>query len=184
MIRPEHIELFELLWSRYPDCGEPPTNVSVAQINSTFSIELPGSMISFAEQCPTYGSLLASLGEDVDHSMHILSLNWSAHRGDGDCILPEWLLMINHGHDGHCFGIDKRAFDETSREYTIRYWDIDKGLGFHTDLEFPDFPSYLEYELFGVAQFHLENKNRRGRVRTQSRSFVPKIESILERLWA
>lgn len=116
--------------------------------------------------------------------MHVLPLNWSVHRDYGDGhILPEWFVIINHGHDGHCFGIDKRTFDCENGEYEILYWDIDEGLGFESDQKFTDFPSYLEYEILWAAQSHMDNKNRRGRIRNNSRHLIPKIENILEKMW-
>jgi hypothetical protein len=61
----------------------PPTAESIERINRALNISLPGSLVRFAEDCPSYGTWFASIGADYDSYLHILELN-KAFRAEGD----------------------------------------------------------------------------------------------------
>jgi hypothetical protein len=49
----------------------PATAESIERINRALNISLPGTLVRFAEDCPSYGTWFASIGADYDSYLHI-----------------------------------------------------------------------------------------------------------------
>jgi hypothetical protein len=111
----------------HPVKVSPPTARSIARINAELGIELPPSLIGFAQRSEKFGAWFCSLGEDYDSYFHILGMNRDFHAPDRDGVyasgpMPSYLVMINHGHDDDCDCLDLRVPRSPEGEYSIAYW--------------------------------------------------------------
>lgn len=121
-----------LLWTGnwYP--SEPATDASVACIERTLRIALPGDFVEFSRLVHNYGVWFGSIGDDYTSHNHLLQLNEAAHRADEESVaLPAHWILINHGHDGDCDCFDVSG--GSSSEYPIYYLNV----------EFPRSPTLL-----------------------------------------
>ena len=179
--------LFELLWGRDYNSAAAPTAGSISAINNKLGISLPTSFITFANSCPNYGSIFASIGDDYSNPNHINNLNTTFHHEapEQNRGLPPWAMVINHGHDGCCNCLDTRKFCKDTGEYALIYcelpvWEPESAVTVvYEEITYKTFPLYLEYFVLERAERHIDNKNRSGRLRTESREIVAKIEAIL-----
>ncbi len=166
------VEAFAVINEPYAKAyvAAPPTAGSIERINRTFNISLPGSLVRFGEDCPSYGAWFASIGADYDSYLHILELN-KAFRVEGDFgndgkllpPLPMDLVLINHGHDGDCDCLEIGTFSEQTKEFRIRHWNQISGS--FSNLIWPTFREYLEWHV----------GNWRTRATNKIRSHVDKI---------
>jgi len=123
-------ELFEIAtapWSQRPWANAaPPTPGSIDRIQRQLGIRIPEDFVRLAMVCPSYGSWLASIGEDFDNGLHITRLNQLFHDGarlhDGEkgLALPPHFIMLNHGHDLDCDCWDTMSLT-ASGEHPILY---------------------------------------------------------------
>ena len=142
----------------------PPTAESIERINRALNISLPGSLVRFAEDCPSYGTWFASIGADYDSYLHILELN-KAFRAEGDFgndgkllpPLPKDLVLINHGHDGDCDCLEMGTYNEQAREFRLRHWNQISGQ--LSNLMWPTFREYFEWHV-GNWRKHATNEIR------------------------
>src|SRR5688572_30730247 len=104
-------ELFEIAtapYSRGPwACAPAPTTGSIEQIQRDLGISIPDDFVRLAAACPSYGSWLASIGDDFGNTSHITKLNVLVHQPvppeEADyAALPQHFVMLNHGYDGDC----------------------------------------------------------------------------------
>lgn len=142
------VQLFDLGSAGYKHrCPQPapaPTAQSIARINRELGIELPESFVDFSRQCDCYGWYFSSIGEDYESDSHILTRNHVFHTdAEGYTPLPEYLILINSGHDGDYDCFDTRTRD-SAREYPIVYCDGMAGAGFVPSEPLPTFSHYLE----------------------------------------
>lgn len=146
------IALFELIhcpWKKIFVVA-PPSEASIRNINAELGIQLPPSMIAFAKQCSSYGAWFAGLGEDYSNPFHILTINriFGSSSGGHKALIPNWLVIINHGHDGDCDCLDTRNYNPITGEYPIIYWSVEDGTTCEISKPDCDFSAFLETMLF------------------------------------
>ena len=66
------VEAFAVINEPYAKAyvAAPPTAESIERINQAFNISLPGTLVRFAEDGPSYGTWFASIGADYDSYLH------------------------------------------------------------------------------------------------------------------
>ena len=145
-------ELFEIAtapYSRAPwVCAAPPTTSSIQRIERDLGIRIPADFIHLAAACPSYGSWLASIGNDFNNGSHITKLNPLFHESsppeeEGYAALPPHFIMLNHGHDGDCDCWDTRAITPAG-EHRIVYVCVDAPAAEPAERVFESFRAYAE----------------------------------------
>ncbi len=160
-------ELFEIAIAPYNRAAAPPTPQSLARIQQHLGIRIPDDYVRFATMCPSYGSWLASIGDDFDNGLHILNLNAVFHDctpvdGEGYVALPKHLIILNHGHDGDCDCWDTRT-QTASGEHPIIYACIDATAVELGNRTFPSFHAYAEYFiLYQVASIQDQTQRQKA----------------------
>ena len=157
--RDKQAEVFDLLVG-YTFEVAPPTRASIARINAGLGIELPPTLIDFAQRATKFGAWFASLGEDFDNPLHILALNreYRVRQRKGDRYwrpMPRHLVMFNHGHDDDCDCFDLRLPRSPQGEYWTTYWSPGEDDRTIAD----NFPDYLDQQLLAWGD-HLHKKQR------------------------
>jgi len=146
-------ELFEIATSPYSSapwaCAPAPTTKSVERIQRDLGIRIPDDFVRLAAACPSYGSWLASIGDDFDSASHITKLNAFFHEStpsdeDGYAELPRHLIMLNHGYDGDCDCWDTRGVT-ASGEHPIVYVCVDAQTPETAGTIFQSFRAYAEH---------------------------------------
>lgn len=160
------LEVCEYICAPWAGGGyQPPTAGSLGRISADLGIALPPDLISVARECPSYGGWFARLDEDFESPLHIVRLNRVFHGTDGEDdgpVLPEHLVLLNHGHDGDCDCWDTRSVGD-SGEHPIIYVDLEGDLE-AKEAGFPTFKDYLEH----FCRHHalgIENRRHRKRVK-------------------
>jgi hypothetical protein len=150
--------------------AQPPTDSSIATINTHFGVTLPPMLVRFARVSQKFGCYFASLGEDYENDSHILRINKQFGRvrrrrqGRWQQVKPEYLLVINHGHDNDCDCLDLRSWNPQTGDYALRYWTPSTQ---HVDAEsegWPTFHAYLEW--LAVPDISKLRGQHKERVRT------------------
>jgi len=158
------LALFELIHQPWEQAFvvAPPTKESIQYINAELEIQLPPSMIAFANRCSSYGAWFAGLGDDYNNHLHILNINQEFRDSSDptDGFIPNWLVIINHGHDGDCDCLDTRSYNQTTGEYPIVYWSYETGTTFEIGKPDHDFSEFLENMLLRELE-HLKRSQRR-----------------------
>src|SRR5947209_16353 len=113
-------ELFSIATERRLQQVAPPTPRSVETIQRELRVTIPDDYVRIATACPTYGGLLAGIGEDYHHDIHILRLNAVFHAGVCSPALPRRFVLVDHGHDGDCDCWDTRE-TTSSGEHPVVY---------------------------------------------------------------
>jgi len=147
------VELFQISIEPWVSVGNEaalvglPTNASVKRIEKELNIHVPEDYVRLAKACGLYTVALASIGEDYQSSDHILSLNRDFHGEISQdlfgAMLPPYLVIINHGHDGDCDCWDTREVTSVG-EHPIIYFPLEgdrPGLA----KRFESLRSYIEY---------------------------------------
>ena len=165
-------ELFEIAtapYSRAPwACAAAPTADSVDRIQRDLGIRIPGDLVRLAAACPSYGSWLASIGDDFDNGSHITRLNALFHEispaaEDSYAERPKHLIMLNHGHDGHCDCWDTQVVTE-SGEHPIVYVRVDAETAEPHGAAFQSFREYAEqFVLHHAPRVHVNALRRRAK---------------------
>jgi hypothetical protein len=147
-------ELFEIAtrpWSYTPwSHATPPTPVSIERIYTEMGVRIPDDFVRLAVACPSYGSWLASIGDDFDSVGHITQFNQvfhdsrRLHDGEDGPALPRHLIMLNHGHDGDCDCWDTRVVT-ASGEHPIVYVCLEAQTLESYGTPFQSFRAYAEY---------------------------------------
>lgn len=132
------VELFSIATESSFQKVAPPTLRSVDRIQRELSVAIPADYVRLATACPSYGGLLAGIGEDYDDGIHILRLN-AVFRAEG---LASHFVLLDHGHDGDCDCWDLRE-THSSGEHPIVYVGLD-GVRPSRDARFESFRSYIE----------------------------------------
>lgn len=161
-------ELFEIATAAYSRapwcCALAPTPQSLDRIQRELGIRIPDDLVRLATACPSYGSWLASVGEDF-HGSHIIKLNAVFHapaEEEGYAKLPGHLIMLNHGHDGDCDCWDTRVVT-ASGEHPIVYVCVDASTAEVGDRRFENFRAYAEdYALYQAPRVHAQALRRRA----------------------
>jgi hypothetical protein len=164
-------ELFEIAtapYSRVPwGCAAPPTTQSLDRIREDLCIRIPDDFVRLAAACPSYGSWLASIGDDFDIGSHIIKLNTLFHESvspeeEGYAVLPKHLIMFNHGHDGDCDCWDTRVTTACG-EHPIVYVCIDAKTAEVGDRQVQNFRAYAEnFALYQAPKVHVQPLRRRA----------------------
>jgi hypothetical protein len=136
------LELFRIATERGFQQVAPPTPRSVERIQRELGMTIPGDYVRIATACPNYGELLAGIGEDYDHGIHILRLNAEFHAEGDSPALPRHLVLLDHGHDGDCDCWDTRE-RTLSGEHPVVYVGLD-GVRPSRVVRFDSFRDYVE----------------------------------------
>lgn len=162
------IKLFEMAtqpWSPTPWCNaKPPTQVSIETIHRELGIRIPEDFVRLATSCPSYGSWLASLGEDFENGWRITRLNELFHDarrmddGENSQALPKHLVMLNHGHDGDCDCWDTRVVT-ASGEHPVVYVSLEGTEMKAAGRQFDSFSAYAEN--FALRASSVPDKSQR-----------------------
>ena len=146
-------QLLRLFALAFPGDGgdSAPTAGSIARINRELGIILPASFVEFAERCPAYTSLFASIGEDLNSGYHILDVNREFHCDEPHYSVPKWFVVFNHGHDQDCDGFDSRRVG-VDGEYPVMYWSALEGLTFN-NAAWPVYSRFLDYLEFTLSYY-------------------------------
>ena len=139
----------------------PPVRPSVARIQQQLGLKIPDDYLHLAKACPSYGGWLCGIGRDYKRHVHILNINAGFHTDTPDfAALPDYLVLLNHGHDHDCDCWDKRTVS-ASGEHPIVYVDADSPVRTPIGRQFNTFRDYLEHFVLTSAA---RNKNlERGR---------------------
>jgi hypothetical protein len=152
---------------------KPPTAHSIARIEEELGLTIPPDLIKIASRCPAYGGWLAGIGDDYDHTCHILSLNRAFHEGDELPPLPAHFVLLNHGHDGDCDCWDVRTTGANG-EHPIVYIALESGRVEPAGKVFATFREYLEqFARDHAPRAHDPTKRRRATKLVQQFRFDP-----------
>jgi len=127
-----------------------PTRPSIERIQHELGITIPEDFVRLAKACPSYGGWLASIGRDYKRPVHILNLNKSFHAAEDGCALPRHLILLNHGHDGHCDCWDAKQVT-ASGELRVVYIGLDSPRPKSVQSRFNSFRDYIEHFVLHYA---------------------------------
>jgi hypothetical protein len=140
-------ELFGLVTQDMKWGAAPPTRSSIKKIDDSLGVRIPDAYVQVATACPNYGAYLNGIGEDYDHEVHMLRLtHW--FRSGPVPPLPEYYVLISHGHDGDCDCWDTRE-KTASGEHPIVGVSLQEAYGDTpptvqtTDIRYSSFTDYL-----------------------------------------
>jgi hypothetical protein len=122
----------------------PPTPQSIERIQQELGITLPEDYVRIAAGCASYGGWLAGIGDDYDHGCHILRLNAEFHAHGDEPPLPQYFVLLNHGHDGDCDCWDMRE-TTAGGEHPIVYILFGVASPEPSGKRFETFRAYIEY---------------------------------------
>jgi hypothetical protein len=164
-------ELFEIAtaqWSQRPWArAAKPTLDSIARIQRELGIHIPDDFARLAAACPSYGSWLASIGNDFNSASHLTRLNKVFHQSrppdaeDGYAELPSHFIMLNHGYDGDCDCWDTRVVT-ASGEHPIVYVCVEAQVPETSGTPFQSFRAYAEHFALHHAR-HVSDRAQRRR---------------------
>ncbi|MBU6954512.1 SMI1/KNR4 family protein [Hahella sp. NBU794] len=163
---------------------EKPTLDSINRVNEHFGFSLPQGLIDFAMLSAKFGSFFASLGEDYYNHYHIIRVNRifrrlrrRAHGDKWRAAKPKPYIVINHGHDRCCDCIDTSDWNEAIQEYRIVFWYPGAK---EVEYRYDSFLHYINHHVMAHANYHLNNINSSGNIRTPSREVAERLKRVLE----